>query len=677
MSSVSKRGEDAFRLLFEAAPDAILVVDSGGRVRLNNAEAERLLDAAPGELRGISVERLVPIATRRHHVQLREGFQTETRRRPMGMGLALKAVKLSGHEFPVEISLAPTQSDDGNEVIVILRDVSERLNARRTERELVRANALARVSQLALRERDFDRVVKHAIESARIPLGADVVAIFGLEASDETLRCHGAVGSLAMMIYDARIEKTQAMLSGAVLEGGAPLLVGDTTTSSVAICPVLLGAGIRSLVIAPVGDRERISGLLIAGSATKHHFTTDDVAFLEAVANIASNALQRSVAEEKLLLSQRLDSLGQLTGGVAHDFNNLLTVISGNLQILEETELPDPLARRAIASAHRASKRGAELTAKLLAFSRRQTLRPTSVAIPELLTSFRDLVGRTLGPNIAIQIEAASSVPAVLADSGQLETALLNLSVNSRDAMAGGGTLHIEASAVDLTADDVQSIDDWPAGRYVRISVTDTGTGMNRETLSRAFEPFFTTKGIGKGSGLGLSMVYGFAKQSHGHVTAYSEVGKGTTINLFLPVAVGAPNETTTLSEAAFAPSGSEHVLVVEDDADVMKVAVYFLEALGYTVFRAHNRRTAIARIRTYPGIELLFTDVVLVGDETGPKVASALQKIKPTLRVLYASGYARSALPLQFGLNDDISFLRKPYSRDQLGRAIQQALKR
>ena len=671
------RGEDAFRLLFYAAPDAILVVDSTGRIRLNNTEAERLLDAAPGELRGISVERLVPIATRRHHVQLREGFHTEARRRPMGMGLALKAVKLSGHEFPVEISLAPTHSDEGSEVIVILRDVSERLNARRTERELVRANALARVSQLALRERDFDTVGQHAIECALLPLGADVVAIFGQETSDEALRCHGAVGTLASLVTYARIKKTQAMLSGTVLKGGVPLLVGDTSTSGVAICPVLLEAGIRSLVIAPVGDRERISGLLVAGSTTPHHFTTDDVAFVEAIANIASNAMQRSVAEEKLLLSQRLESLGQLTGGVAHDFNNLLTVISGNLQILQETELPDPFAKRAIASAHRASKRGAELTAKLLAFSRRQTLRPSAVPIPELLASFRDLLARTLGPNIEIQVEAESPLPSALADSGQLETALLNLAVNSRDAMASGGTLHIEASAVNLSTSDVQSIDDWHAGRYVRISVTDTGAGMNRETLSRAFEPFFTTKGIGKGSGLGLSMVYGFAKQSHGHVTAYSEVGKGTTINLFLPVAVGERKRITAINESKPVPTGSEHLLVVEDDADVMNVAVNFLEALGYTVFTAKSRRTAITRIRANPNIELLFTDVVLAGNETGPSVATALQKLKPALRVLYASGYARSALPLQFGLHDDISFLRKPYSRDQLGRAIRQALKR
>jgi DNA-binding NtrC family response regulator len=172
-------------------------------------------------------------------------------------------------------------------------------------------------------------------------------------------------------------------------------------------------------------------------------------------------------------------------------------------------------------------------------------------------------------------------------------------------------------------------------------------------------------------------MVYGFAKQSHGHVTAYSEVGTGTTIHLFLPVAVGVTHEATAVSANEPAPNGSEHVLVVEDDADVMQVAVNFLQALGYKVFTAQNRRTAIARIRANPGIELLFTDVVLAGDETGPRVAASLQRIKPSLRVLYASGYARSALPLQFGLGEGISFLRKPYSRDQLGHAIRQALKR
>lgn len=666
----------AFKLLFDAAPDAILVVDRAGRIRVNNTEAERLLEAAPGELRGLSVDRLVPMSSRKGHAALRSGFMVQPHRRPMGIGLALKALKLNGREFPVEISLAPTTTASGVETIVMLRDVSDRLQARRTERELIRANALARISQLALRERQFDTLGERAVEIATEPLGADVIALFRQATGEDSLVCVNASGALASRIVGARIAHMHAMLSGQIFTTGAPVLVGDVETASSTICPAMLSAEIRSLVIAPIADRDQVNGLLIAGSRTPHHFTTDDVAFLEAIANIASNALQRSVTEEKLLLSQRLESLGQLTGGVAHDFNNLLTVISGNLQILEDMAIADQFANRAIASAHRAARRGAELTAKLLAFSRRQTLRPAAINVPELLASFRDLLARTLGSNIDVRVEAERDLPLALADAGQLETALLNLAVNARDAMPDGGTLAIEANAIDLQEDSVAGTDDVRPGHYVRLSVSDTGTGMSREVLARAFEPFFTTKAVGKGSGLGLSMVYGFAKQSAGHVSVYSERGSGTTINLFLPVA---PTQQKRLTDKSLAPAaaiaGSEAVLVVEDDADVLAVAVRFLQSLGYRVFTASSRRTASTRLRAHPEIGVLFTDVVLAGEETGPKIAASLRKIQPQLRVLYASGYARSALPLQFGVDEDIAFLRKPYSRVQLGQALRRVL--
>lgn len=666
----------AFKLLFDAAPDAILVVDGTGRIRLNNAEAERLLEAAPGELRGLSVDRLVPMASRKNHAALRNSFAQDPRRRPMGIGLALRAQKLSGREFPVEISLAPTETASGAETIVMLRDVSDRLQARRTERELVRANALSKISQFALRERQFATLGERSVEIALSPLSADVVALFRQTDGDDTLVCVHATGALAAKIKGARVTPSQSTLSGEILLTGAPVLVGDVSTVSSTICPALKDAGVRSLVVAPIADRDRVTGLLVAGSTVTHHFNTDDVAFLEAVANIASNALQRSVAEEKLLLSQRLESLGQLTGGVAHDFNNLLTVISGNLQILEDMAISDPYAVRAIASAHRGARRGAELTAKLLAFSRRQTLRPEPINVPNLLASFRDLLARTLGAGIEVRVETSKGLPLVLADGGQLETALLNLAVNARDAMPDGGAIIIEAADVDLKQNSGLGTDEVRAGHYVRLSVSDTGVGMTRDVIARAFEPFFTTKEVGKGSGLGLSMVYGFAKQSAGHVTVYSERGVGTTINLFLPVASAQRRRTQAKSTVvADAPTGSESILVVEDDPDVLSIAVTFLESLGYRVFTATSRRTAHTRLRSHPEIAVLFTDVVLERNETGPKIAASLRRLKPTLRVLYASGYARSALPLQFGLDQDIAFLRKPYSRDQLGRALRDVL--
>ena len=662
--------------MFDAAPDAILVVDGAGRIRLNNAEAERLLEAAPGELQGLSVDKLVPMASRKNHAGLRSGFMTNPHRRPMGIGLALKAMKLNGREFPVEISLAPTQTTSGVETIVMLRDVSERLQARRTERELIRANALTKISQLALRERQFETLGERAVEIAIAPLAADVVALFRQGDETDSLVCVNATGPSAASIKGVRVMQTHAMLSSAIFASGAPVLVGDVSAASSAICPALLVAGLYSLVIAPIEDRDRVTGLLVAGSTAAHHFTTDDVAFLEAIANIASNALQRSVTEEKLLLSQRLESLGQLTGGVAHDFNNLLTVILGNLQILEDMAFPDPFALRASASAHRGARRGAELTAKLLAFSRRQTLRPSPIDVAELLASFRDLLARTLGASIEVRVQADDALPMVLADSGQLETALLNLAVNARDAMPDGGALTIQGVEVMLSQDSGAGADEVRAGHYVRLSVSDTGTGMSREVMARAFEPFFTTKEVGKGSGLGLSMVYGFAKQSAGHVTVNSDLGVGSTINLFLPVAsVARKPVAKNVALPVTVVKGSEAILVVEDDADVLSVAVAILTSLGYRVFTATSRRTASARLRAHPEIVALFTDVVLKRDETGPKIAASLRKIQPQLRVLYVSGYARSALPLQFGLDEDIEFLRKPYSRDQLSHALRTVL--
>jgi PAS domain S-box-containing protein len=676
VSGAEHSEQDAFKLLFDAAPDAILVVDSIGRIRLNNAEAERLLEAAPGELRGLNVDKLVPMASRKGHAAQRRAFSAQPRRRPMGVGLALKALKLDGREFPVEISLAPTQTAGGFETIVMLRDVSERLQARRTERELIRANALARISQLALRERQFDTLCDRAVETASVPLAADVVALFRKTADgDDALVCVSASGALAESMAGARIGQTHKLLSAQVFASGVPVLIGDVAAAGTALCPALIAADVCSLVIAPIGDPDQISALLVAGSQTPHHFTTDDLAFVEAIANIASNALQRSVTEEKLLLSQRLESLGQLTGGVAHDFNNLLTVISGNLQILEDLKITDPFAGRAIASAHRGARRGAELTAKLLAFSRRQTLRPVPTNVPELLESFRVLLARTLGANIDIRVSVDKALPLALVDSGQLETALLNLAVNARDAMPDGGILVIQANEVDLQQESSNGVDEIRPGRYVRLSVSDTGTGMSREVMARAFEPFFTTKVAGKGSGLGLSMVYGFVKQSAGHVSVRSERGVGTTVSLLLPVASVVMKVVAEKATPPAPARGNEAVLVVEDDEDVKAVAVAFLRSLGYRAFTASSRRTASARLRAHPEIALLFTDVVLEGDETGPKIAAALLKIQPELRVLYASGYARSALPLQFGIDEGIAFLRKPYSRDQLGQALKRVL--
>ena len=673
--------EASYKLLFDAAPDAILVVGADGIIRRNNSEAERLLDAGVGELIGLPVEHLVPLASRKKHPALREGFAAHSRKRPMGMGLSLLALKLSGREFPVEISLAPSRGDEATasrgDVIVILRDVSERIRARRTERELGRAQALARISELILRERDLEKVLQSVAVSAREPLQADCLALFALLPESNRIVCRAVSGDGTTSMLGQSFTRDEATWLARALDERAPTLIGDTVAAELD-WPESSGiVGMHSVIIAPICDIERNSGILLAGSREAHRFTTDDVAFVEAFANVVSNAIQRNQTEEKWLLSQRLESLGQLTGGVAHDFNNLLTVMSGNLQILADTQFDDPYAHRAIAAAVRATQRGAELTGKLLAFSRRQTLRPRPIDVAETIHAFRDLLDRTLGESIAVEVNVAPRLPKLVVDSGQLETALLNLSVNARDAMPNGGKLSIEANEVRVSDAPMVGDPELRAGHYVCISVSDTGEGMTRETIAHAFEPFFTTKPTGKGSGLGLSMVYGFAKQSSGHVTAYSEINIGTTVNLYLPISDELPHHDSVAVPNADTRSlrGNETILVVEDDDGVREVATKFLEALGYTTYAAKNRREALAAIKKDPAIALLFSDVVLGDGDTGPKVAAALRKLKPTLRVLFASGYAKSALPLLVSNDLDFDFLRKPYSRNQLGRSLRTAL--
>jgi PAS domain S-box-containing protein len=662
-----------YRLLFEAAPDAILVVDTQGVIRMNNAEAERLLGASPAELMGMSVEKLVPLSVRKRHVGLRNGFTRTAHSRPMGMGLSLNAVRLDGREFPVEISLSATEGASGKETIVVMRDVTERLIARRREDELFRAKTLTAVTQLALRERDLSALCDQLTLLLLQPLKADAAVVVFRDGVDGMFEIRSAQGECAEEMRGTNFQVKQLPQ-----ELHVPVLVGDAQESSLLLFPTAVSLGFRCFISAPLIDYDTVIGMVGVASRQPHHFGQEDVAVIEAVTNIISTALQRASAEEKLTKSQRLESLGQLTGGVAHDFNNLLTVISGNLQLLEMSLGGAPETARPVAAAQRAARRGAELTAKLLAFARRQTLRPEIVNVQMALNEFLELMTRTLGANIKVEVQCARRTPQIMVDSGALDDALLNLAVNARDAMPSGGTLTILAEAVVLkSADAMVAAGELVAGRYVRLQVKDTGVGMAQETIARVFEPFFTTKAVGKGTGLGLSMVYGFAKQSAGHVTVHSQLNVGTVVSLYLPVADTHARQLSNRSGARAEEGTGEKILVIEDDDDVRDLAVAFLVGLGYYTIAASNRADAVAQLHAHPDTVLVFSDVMLGGNETGPHVWRALLEIKPNLHLLYASGYAKSALPLQLGLDDGVEFLKKPYSRDELALAVQRAIDR
>jgi PAS domain S-box-containing protein len=379
--------------------------------------------------------------------------------------------------------------------------------------------------------------------------------------------------------------------------------------------------------------------------------------------------------EERLHQAQRLEAIGQLTGGIAHDFNNLLTVILGNAELLGERLAADERSRRLAEMTASAAHRGAELTSRLLTFARRQTLHPKAVDVNRLIAGMDGLLRRALGEQVEIEIVRGGGLWAATADPAQLESAILNLCINARDAMPGGGRLSIETANVHLDDSYVAGQTDVAAGQYVMIAVADTGTGMAADVLAQAFEPFYTTKGPGKGSGLGLSVVYGFVKQSGGHVKIYSELGEGTTVKIYLPRSSAQAGVQADAGRPTPEHGGQERILVVEDDDLVRSHVTQQVQALGYSVVAAANGPEAIAILRTEQPFDLLFTDVVMPGGMNGRQVADEARRLRPGLRVLFTSGYTENAIVHHGRLDRGVHLINKPYRRQDLARKLRLVL--
>jgi len=380
--------------------------------------------------------------------------------------------------------------------------------------------------------------------------------------------------------------------------------------------------------------------------------------------------------EQQLRQSQRLETIGQLTGGIAHDFNNLLTVMLGNAELLAEGLEKTSVMRDLAEMIRSAAGRGAELTNRLLAFARKQALEPQATDVDQLIAGMDGLLRRTLGENIEIEFVRGGGLWPAIVDPAQLENALLNLGINARDAMPRGGKLTIETGNAHLDDEYAASTHEVTPGQYVLIAVSDTGAGMDDETLAQAFEPFFSTKKAGKGSGLGLSMVYGFTRQSGGHVRIYSEKDEGTTIKLYLPRADGArPANPRPRPPRDRVESGTETILLVEDNDLVRGHVENLLASLGYRVHSAGDGQQALAILESDAMIDLLFTDVVMPGGLSGKQLAGKAQELRPGLPVLYTSGYTENAIVHHGRLDSGVQLLQKPYRRQDLAAKIRKVL--
>jgi PAS domain S-box-containing protein len=669
--------EHVFRTLFAAYPDALVIADARGRIVLANPAAATLLGYTIDELVALNVDALVPDAIRPRHAAYRDAYAHHPVPRPMGTQMELVAKRRDGSEVMVEIALSPLQDHGLPLVVAAIRGIGAYPRVQQALQRARYSEHLAQLGRQAVDARDPQVLLQQLPAAAAQALQVDVAAVFLLDADRLAFHVAGGVGLLPSEGLGARIANRPDTPPGYVLAQGVPVHVENYRTERRFEVPAAyLEAGLTCGLAVPLSDRGRTIGALSARARQSRRFGDDEQRFLESLANLLATSLQRAESEEALKHAQRLESVGQLTGGIAHDFNNLLTVIQGNLQVLEERPAvaADGHALQLVSAATRAARRGAELTGKLLAFSRRQVLQPSAVDVPTLLHSLADMLRRTLDQRIRIEVDVAAACPPVRADPGQLESALLNIAINARDAMPEGGLLAFSAAACESLPEAVLETLDEPAqpdARFVAIAITDSGSGMSEAVRERAFEPFFTTKEAGRGTGLGLSTVYGFVKQSRGAVAIDSAPGAGTTLTLYIPQPHGlaAALADDTPDDTAV-PIGLA-VLLVEDDPDVRAVVRRFLESLGCRVTVAASGEQALLLLDPPAGFDLLLSDIALGPGMRGTELAAEVRVRRPAVAVLLMSGFSEDLLAADREAPPDWELLQKPFGRDELARAL------
>ena len=623
--------------ILETAAGAILSIDAHGIIHTVNPAALKLFGYAQDELIGHNVSKLMPDPDHSRHDQYIHRHIETGERRIIGSGRETQARHKTGALFPIHLSVSRFEVDGQLYFAGIIHDLSART---RLEAEIDRQALLFQTvfdhvpEALLIADPTFQVLLQNpAAERLLGPLTSDhrteaLASLFDLETEFERISSGLDAAS--------RSGRPAATPASAKLKGAT----GNTFPSEVIAAEIASATtGVRTGIVVLVRD------------------LTDE--------------LRR---EEALLKSQRLEAIGQLTGGIAHDFNNLLTIVSGNLELME-SYLTDPKARDHADRALKASEAGARLTNRLLTFARRRRLEPEASNLNDQVRLMTELLRRTIGEAIQLSTVLQDDLWTVRADVSEIENAILNLAINARDALPHGGRVIIETrnATLDGVHDDRDGLLN---GDYVRLSVSDNGVGMTRDVMARAFEPFFTTKPTGRGTGLGLSTIYGFARQSNGDVSIYSEPGRGTTVNIYLPRHAAQPPALKGAQKAApETPTRGVHILVVEDNPEVLAVSVARLERLGHTVESTTNGPDAIERLKRADPIDAVFSDVVMPGGLSGFDIARWLRANRPDVPILLTTGFAEDIARQEQTDIAEVPILRKPYSQLELDAALRHVL--
>ena len=629
-------GPQMLEALLNEAVGAIITIDEQGIMLNVNPAAERLFGYAVSELIGNNVKMLMPEPHRGEHDGYLDNHVRTGVKKIIGIGRNVEGMRKDGSLFPMHLAVSSFYVEGTRYFSGIIHDLSEQ----------------ERIQSEHSRQSSIFEAVFNNVPNALIITDHERNITLCNRAVEETFghRVEDLVGQHIHCLHVSREESDQIGELIASLPTGAP--------------------------IEPLrADYLREDGTVFPGQFVGAHIvdtTGKSIGFLSLIWDITQDLEQRKA----LSAAQRMDAFGQLTGGIAHDFNNLLTVIMGNHELLEMVlsgEREITLLKRA----QDAAEMGARLTNRLLTFARRRQLEPNLINLNEQVLGMADLLRRTLGSDLTFSTKLSPRLPNIKADPSEVENAILNLSINARDAMEGNGRLVIETAVIE-TDREMEGGEGWLVpGKYVRLSVSDTGAGMDKDVLSRAFEPFFTTKEQGKGTGLGLSTVYGFARQTGGTATIYSELGNGTTINLYFPAFEESPKSLAESDDATHVvpTSRGEMILVVEDNDDVRAVTEQRLAKLGYRVLAAASGPEAVQLLEANREVELVFSDVVMPGGMTGLDVAQWVREHRPSTKVLLTSGFAEDVIGANEELAPGLEVLRKPYSQQSLANALRRAL--